>query len=106
MTERAHFKNICICGVVMVECRCADPNKTVYTVAPCIHRASETTVVATTLTFTRDELAAVHAAIGTSIKIFAADLDASVPGEYSMLMRVFERITVARFHNLDVGAES
>lgn len=32
-----HFKEVCVCGVVMTQCRCPSPNKTIRVVKPCEH---------------------------------------------------------------------
>jgi len=38
-----HFIKKCTCGIVIAQCRCASPDKTVTVVSPCEHNPSPTT---------------------------------------------------------------
>lgn len=33
-----HFKRICVCGTMITQCRCSNPNKTEEIVSPCKHQ--------------------------------------------------------------------
>lgn len=51
-----HFREECICGKVLVQCRCIGPHKVTITY-PCVHKPMTTTTVEVVKPFSFDEMA-------------------------------------------------